>query len=175
MQKFINPPNVIAETGLKNGQVVADLGCGSGFYSIPSAQIVGNSGKVYAVDIQESKLAYTQSTAHQIGYKNVVTITANLEQPLEEIPEGSCDLVIVASILHEIGDRKPLLTNAYKILKTGGKLLAVEWKKGFTVFGPAQDRRISQEDLEQFILGFGFRKHQDLDADDFHYALTFIK
>jgi ubiquinone/menaquinone biosynthesis C-methylase UbiE len=175
MNTFINPANVVALTGLSNGQTVADLGCGGGFYTLPASQLVGNSGTVYAVDIQDSKLAFTQSIAHQLGYKNITTIQGNLEQPLTEVPDGSCDLVIAASIVHEIPHRPPLFANAYRMLKTGGKLLVVEWKKGFTVFGPNQDRRIDQQQLEQEIDAVGFKKDKEIPADQSHYSLLFTK
>jgi len=173
--KFINPADVIALTGLKNGQTVADLGCGGGFYTLPAAKIVGSSGVVYAIDIQESKLAFTQSIAHQLGYTNITTIQANLEQQVAEVADGSCDLVITASILHEIPHREPVFANAYRMLSTGGKLLVVEWKKAFTVFGPEQSKRIAQEDMETEVVKFGFRKLQDVHADNFHYATVFVK
>jgi ubiquinone/menaquinone biosynthesis C-methylase UbiE len=175
MNKFINPANVVALTGLTNGQTVSDLGCGGGFYTLPAAQIVGPSGLVYAVDIQDSKLAFTQSIAHQLGYTNINTIQANLEQQVSDVADGSCDLVITASILHEIPHREPVFANAYRMLKTGGKLLVVEWKKGFTVFGPAQQKRIAKEEMEAEVIKLGFRKTEEIPADHFHYALLFIK
>jgi ubiquinone/menaquinone biosynthesis C-methylase UbiE len=175
MNKFINPANVVALSGLKNGQTVADLGCGGGFYTLPAAQMVGPSGTVHAIDIQDSKLAFTQSIAHQLGYKNINTIQANLEQQVTEVPDGSCDLVITASILHEIPHREPVFANAYRMLATGGKLLVVEWKKAFTVFGPDQSKRIAQEEMEAEVLKHGFRKLEDIHADQFHYAILFIK
>lgn len=175
MNKFINPVDVIAMTGLKNGQTVVDLGCGGGFYTLPAAKIVGSSGLVYAIDIQESKLAFTQSIAHQLGYTNITTIQANLEEQVGDVADSSCDLAITASILHEIPHREPVFTNAYRMLVTGGKLLVVEWKKAFTVFGPEQSKRIAQEDMEAEVLRFGFRKVENIHADNFHYATVFIK
>ena len=65
--KFINPQNVVSQMGLKTGQTVADLGSGSGFFSLAAARMVGNTGKVYAVDVQKSKLMATFSSATQQG------------------------------------------------------------------------------------------------------------
>ncbi len=175
MNKFINPADVVAQTGLVNGQIVADLGCGGGFYTIPAAKIVGTSGLIYAVDIQESKLAFTQSIAHQLGYTNIDTVQANLEQQVNEVPDASCDLVITASILHEIPHREPVFTNAYRALKTDGKLLVVEWIQGFTLFGPPQEKRIAKEAMEAEVIKLGFKKKQDISADTFHYAMVFTK
>jgi ubiquinone/menaquinone biosynthesis C-methylase UbiE len=175
MPKFINPGSVIAQTGLRPGEAAADLGCGAGFYAIPAAKIVGSGGQVFCVDILDSKLAVTQSSARQEGLKNTVVIKADLEKPLDRIAEGSCDLVILASILHEIGSREALVKNAYRVLKTGGKLLVVEWKKEFTPLGPPLEARIAPEDLVSELAANGLRKDKDIPADSFHYAMLFIK
>jgi ubiquinone/menaquinone biosynthesis C-methylase UbiE len=175
MPRFINPSAVLAHTDLKAGDTVADLGCGSGFYTIPAAQAVKESGKVYAVDIQESKLAVTQSTARQLGCHNITVVKADLDKPLLDIPEGSCDIVITASILHEIGSRDGLLKNAYRLLKTGGKVLVVEWKKEIMPLGPAQELRVAPASLEAEFTHAGLRKLKDIPADSFHYAMLFTK
>src|SRR3989338_8247878 len=98
--KFINPSLVVAQTGLMQGETVADLGCGNGFYVLPAAQLVGNTGTVMAVDVVESKLAATVSIANQFGYKNVRIVQADLAKPLLEIPEHSCDVAVIGNILH---------------------------------------------------------------------------
>src|SRR6185436_1814244 len=100
--KFLNPSEVVAQAGIMQGEVVADLGCGNGFYVLPAAQMVGPTGSVIAVDVMETKLAATISIANQFGYKNVRVVQADLSKPLLEIPENSCDMVIVGNIFHEI-------------------------------------------------------------------------
>src|SRR6266850_3762649 len=115
--KFLNPAEVVAQTGLMQGQVVADLGCGNGFYVLPAAQMIGPTGMVWAVDVQTSKLAATVSIANQFGYRNVRVVQANLGKPLLDIPMNSCDLVIVGNILHETDQKDQLIKNIYRILK----------------------------------------------------------
>src|SRR6185436_7508963 len=134
--KFLNPSEVVAQTGIMQGEIVADLGCGNGFYVLPAAQMVGPTGTVYAVDVQTSKLAATISIANQFGYKNVRVVQANLGKPLLDIEPNSCDMVIVSNILHEIEDAHELIKNVYRILKSPGRVLAVEWKRTATPFGP---------------------------------------
>jgi ubiquinone/menaquinone biosynthesis C-methylase UbiE len=157
------------------GQTVADLGCGSGFYVVPAAQMTGPSGTIYAVDVQESKLAATISIAGQFGHKNVRILQTDLTKPLLDIPENSCDLVIIGNILHEIPNREVLLKNSYRIMRTGGRMLVVEWKKTATPFGPALDRRIDQQQLEMLLMKLGLRKAKELEADGYHYAVLFEK
>jgi len=175
MEKFINPATVVAQTGLGRGMTVADLGCGSGFYVVPAAQLVGDQGMVYAVDSEEKKLAATVSIVNQFGYKNVKVIKADLNKPLVEIPEGSMDLVIIGNILHEVKDKRALLKNAYKIIGNDSGIMVVEWKKGLTPIGPPINKRIDQQALEVMLMQTGFQKVKDLEADSYHYALLFRK
>ena len=173
--KFINPQTVVAQMGLKPGQIVADFGSGSGFFALAAAKLVGNTGTVYALDVQQAKLTATQSTASQQGFKNIQIMLADLDKPLLDVLETSCDAVIMASILHEVSDRAMLLKNAYRILKSGGKLLAVEWKPEHTPFGPSLEKRLQPEQLEQEFTKLGLKKEKEIPADMYHYALLFTK
>lgn len=173
--KFINPQNVVAQMGLKQGQTVADFGSGAGYFSIAAAQMVGTNGTVYALDVQQTKLTATASKASQQGFKNLKVVQTDLDQPLKGLADASCDAVILASILHEIKNRDMLLQNAYKVLKTGGLLLAVEWKAQHTIFGPALEKRISESDLDQQLAKIGLQKVKSIPADMFHYAVVFQK
>jgi ubiquinone/menaquinone biosynthesis C-methylase UbiE len=173
--KFLNPAEVVAQTGVMQGQVVADLGCGHGFYVLPAAQMTGPSGTVYAVDLMENKLAATVSIANQFGYKNVRVVQADLAKPLLDIPENSCDLVIVGNILHMISQMDQLIKNIYRILNSPGRVVIVEWKKTAIPFGPPLASRVDQEKLEILLMQAGFRKYKDLQADNYHYAVLFEK
>lgn len=175
MSKFLNPSEVIAQTGLMQGQVVADLGCGSGFYVLPAAQLVGSGGEVMAVDVMEDKLAATISISNQFGYKNVRVVLADLAKPLLDIAPNSCDMVIVGNILHEISNKEQLIKNIYRILKVPGRVAVVEWKKSATPFGPPLERRVDQQKLEVMLMQAGLRKIKDMRADGYHYAVLFEK
>ncbi len=175
MSKFLNPSEVIAQTGLMQGQVVADLGCGNGFYVLPAAQMIGPTGTVYAVDVQENKLAATVSIANQFGYKNVRVLQADLAKPLLDLPPNSCDLVIISNILHEINATEALIKNIYRLLRSPGRVVVIEWKRTATPFGPPLDKRLDQEKLEILLMQAGLRKDKDLHADGYHYAVLFEK
>ena len=173
--KFINPQTVVAQMGLSAGQTVADFGSGSGFFAIAAAKMVGNSGIVYAVDVQQAKLTATFSAASQQGYKNIQIVQADLDQPIKGIADASCDAVIMASVLHEIKSRDMLLKNAHRILKTGGLILCVEWKAEHTIFGPSIDQRLPEQQLEQELAQIGLHKVKSIPADMAHYAVVFQK
>jgi ubiquinone/menaquinone biosynthesis C-methylase UbiE len=173
--KFINPQTVVAQMGLKPGQTVADLGSGSGFFAIAAAKMVGNTGTVYAVDVQQTKLTAASSAASQQGFKNIQLVQADLDQPIQGIADASCDAVILASILHEIKSRDMLLKNMVRILKTGGHVLAVDWKAEHTLFGPPIEKRLPEQELEAELAKIGLHKVKSIPADMAHYALVFQK
>lgn len=173
--KFVQPQNVVAQLSPSQGATVADFGSGAGFFTLAAAKQVGNNGMVYAVDVQQSKLTATQSMAVQQGITNIQTVLADLDRPFDQIPDSSCDYVMMASVLHEVSNRSMLLQNAYKVLKTGGKILTVEWKVEQSPFGPAMEKRIPQNQLESELNKLGLRKTKELMADSYHYALVFEK
>lgn len=175
MSKFLNPSEIVAQMGLMQGQSVADLGCGNGFYVLPAAQMVGGSGTVLALDVVESKLAATVSIANQFGYRNVRVHQADLAKPLLDVPANSVDAVIIGNILHEISDKQQLLKNAYRLLKNPGKILIVEWKKITAPIGPPVDKRLEQQQVETWLMNLGLRKLKELQADNYHYAVLFEK
>lgn len=175
MSQFTNPNNIVASMGLQRGDTVADFGCGSGYYVVPAAQMVGVDGVIYAVDVQASMCAVTQSSAKMHNLKNVRVVQADLTAPLKEIEATSCDAVIIGSVLHQVENAELVLRNAYKLLKTGGKLLVIEWKPELTTFGPPMEKRIPQKDVEKALTSLGLKKDKEINTDSFHYALVFIK
>lgn len=175
MTKFVNPGDIVAQLSLKKGQVVADFGCGAGFYSLAAAQFVADDGMVYAVDVMPDRLAVTQSSAQHAKLKNITVVQADLEQPLLGIESATCDVVVISNILHQVTAKEALLRNAYQVLKTGGQLLVVEWKRGFSPFGPAQDVRVSTDELTGMLQRGGFQFTKNLEADGYHYAVVFGK
>lgn len=173
--KFVNPQKIIGQFGLKSGEKVTDLGCGSGFYTMAAAKIVGTNGRVASVDVQESKLTATKSISLQNNLHNVEVYKADLEKPIKVLPHGEEDAVILASIIHEVKNRKALIQNAYSLLKSGGKLLVVDWKNETSPFGPSMDKRVSAKEIRHELETAGLKHTKDLDADLYHYAMVFEK
>lgn len=116
---------VLERAGLEEGQVVLDFGCGSGNYSIPAAKIVRNTGKVYAVDRDSSKLKELAGRMKREGLGNIETVGTGgeLEFPWED---GSVDSVLLYDIFwyFTIDDRRlpQLLAEVRRLLKPGGLL-----------------------------------------------------
>ena len=123
-----NKPNQIIETiGLKSGQVIADIGSGGGYFTLRFAEIVGEEGKVYAVDTDEKLLEFVNNNAKQKGLNNIITLLAKDKL---ELPKESLDFVFMRNVTHHISNRVSYFKDLKKFLKPYGKVVIIEYKKG---------------------------------------------
>jgi ubiquinone/menaquinone biosynthesis C-methylase UbiE len=152
------------------------LGCGNGFFTLPAAKIVGDSGKVWAVDVLEESLSKIMSLARLSRYKNVRTLHHDLEsgQP-SAIGDLSCDFAIVGKVLPQLRQTQNFIREIYRLLKTEGWILLVEWKKQQSPIGPAYETRIAEEAAVALFTKQGFKLVKSLPADSYHYALLLQK
>lgn len=175
-QSFLNPEEVLHAAGLQRNMQVADLGAGNGFFSLPAAKIVGDRGQVWSVDILDEALGNLASKARLESRNNIRTQQCDLDTPEScDIPELSCDLVIVGKILTQMKNPQNLAQEAYRILKTGGKILVIEWKKESSVLGPPLDQRISHEEVKKLLTAQAFKFAGEIETDPYHYGLIFEK
>lgn len=115
---------IVAKLGLKPGDVVADLGAGSGVFSIPLARAVGPSGKVYAVDVDRELVDYIAGKAKAQSVANVQAVLGRFGDP--SLPAADVDLAFMHDVLHHIEDRPGYLKNAVRYLEPGGRFAFVE-------------------------------------------------
>jgi ubiquinone/menaquinone biosynthesis C-methylase UbiE len=174
--KFFDPKNILYQTKIKHGSVVADLGAGTGFFALDASAIVGENGKVFVVDVLEPALQNVASWARVKHCGNIFTVRKDLEcVPISQIPGGTADLVILSNVLHQIKKRKELFFEAYRLLKTGGHLLALDWNKSKGPIGPAVGERVSEDEIRQLAMKANLRFESEIESDQYHFALSFIK
>lgn len=173
--RFLDPEQILCHAGIERGATVADFGCGNGFYPMAAAKIVGQAGQVYAVDVKNESLEATQSAAKHEGFRNVTTVHHDMEQPGVPIPVNSCDAVVLAGILHLAALQRNIMRECYRVLKGGGKVVVVEWKKESLPFGPNIARRMSPHEVIDLCAKSGFAFVAEMPADYFHYGLVFKK
>ena len=116
---FMPPKKLVEQAGIKPGFHVLDYGCGSGSYSIASAEIVGESGRVYALDIQPLAVKMVKDKVRKKGLKNIDTILSDCATGL---PDESIDFVILYDIYHELSKPESILQELHRVLKPDGKL-----------------------------------------------------
>ena len=116
-EPFKKPAERLRKVGLQEGQTVLDYGCGIGSYVIPASKIVGESGNVYALDIQPMAVDRVKKRAEKNGLSNVQTITSNIDTNL---PDKSVDVVLLYDVLQMIRNRDGLLHEFHRVLKPSG-------------------------------------------------------
>jgi len=122
----LQPPDKVMDAiGIVQGMTVAEIGAGRGSYVVQLAVGVGESGKVYAEDIDSAALQYLEQRCKRWGLKNVETILGDVTDP--KLPEGELDLIFVISSYHHFDDPVALLRKARHALKPEGKLAIGEW------------------------------------------------
>lgn len=120
------PEEVIAAMGLKAGDVVADIGCGTGYFSRRFAKAVGDTGKVYGVEIQPEFLEMLKERCAKEKITNIVPTLGTETDPL--LPAGSCDWIFLADVYHEFQKPKEMLAAMLKALKPDGHICLVEYR-----------------------------------------------
>lgn len=153
---------------------VADVGCGTGFFTIPMAKLVGDQGKVFAIDVQEKMIALLNEKIQKLKIKNIETFVSTEENiPL---PNESVDLALMASVLHEL-DSYVTVREVYRFLKPQGVLAVLEWKKEESPleFGPPIWERLTPDQTREIVEKIGFEVKDVSLIGPYHYLLISVK
>jgi len=111
---FLPRMNILKEVGIKPGSHVLDYGCGPGSYIIPLAELVGKSGKIYALDIHPLAIQMVQNIASKRQLTNVETICSDCKTGL---PDNSVDVVLLYDTFHDLSDPNGVLEELHRVLK----------------------------------------------------------
>jgi len=168
---------LIRQLGICSGAKVADLGCGTtGYFAFQAAQEIGETGIVYAVDILKLILRNIENRAKMLGLNNIKTIWSNLEDyGATEVHDGSVDYAFLISVLFQNKKPETILRESARIMRRGGRLLVVDWKRGRFPFGPPAEMKIAQEKVRELALGAGLKEIKEISAGKFHYGIIFEK
>jgi len=159
-----------------SGMSVADFGSGAGYFTILIGERVGREGRVYALDIMESALDSVRAKAKSAGLENVETIRGNLEVPGSSgLADQSQDIVLMANILFQSDKKVEIGREAKRVLKDGGLLIVIDWKKGAGGFGPPDSLRTDETAMHSLIVGEGLVFERSFGAGQFHFGLIFKK
>ncbi|MFM2330903.1 MAG: hypothetical protein RLZZ26_410, partial [Candidatus Parcubacteria bacterium] len=171
---FSSPQENVLQLGLREGMTVGDFGAGTGHYARAAAGVVGESGKVYAIDIQEDILKHLKLNSHPHHRAIIETIWGNVEQMGgTHLRAETLDAVILANTLFQVDSRKELLVEIKRVLKSGGKLLVVDWAGSYGGMGPAKEMVVTERDAEELFINGGFHKVKSFRAGPHHYGIVF--
>jgi len=173
VEGFLKPEEILKQLDLNSDMVAADFGSGSGGWALPLAQIL-KEGKVYAIDILEEPLSALKSRAAILKIFNIAVVHSDIETKNgSKLKDNHLDLVLITNLLFEAEDKKEVLAEGKRVLKKGGKILVVDWKKDATL-GPKQGR-VSAEEVKEIAEDLNLKLEKELDARNYHYGLVFTK
>ncbi len=175
--QLIGAEKIMDELDIKQGMLVADLGCGTaGHFVFPAAKRVGDSGKVFAADILKSVLETVENRARVDGFINIETVWTNLEiYGATKIANDTLDIAMLINVLFQTKPLENVIREAIRLIKPGGKLLIIDWKISGTPFGPKEIDRIDSEKVKSFILELNLILHKEFDAGPYHFGMIFTK
>lgn len=172
MATFINPSQILRQhIGLKRNMMAADFGCGSGEWAVAAARLL-NHGKVWAIDLLEEPLSAARSRARVAKLENIEFVKGNIEKTIFRLRADSLDLVLMTNLLFQVDNKEAVFGEAKRMLKSGGKILVVDWKKSARI-GPSE--KISPDEIKDVAARAEFDLVGEFDAGSFHYGLVFAK
>jgi SAM-dependent methyltransferase len=120
------PDQLVSQLGLRRGEVVADIGAGTGYISRRLARAVGPTGKVLAVDVQPEMIALLKELGTRQGLTNIVPVLGEVIDP--QLPTASVDLVVLVDVYHEFSYPWEMMQGICRALKPGGRVVFVEYR-----------------------------------------------
>jgi FkbM family methyltransferase len=167
-----DPEKILSSLNISEGMTLADLGCGPGFFTIPMAQKVGEKGRVYAVDSNQSMLDHLQENIVNANINQNSIIMINSDVSSTKIPENSVDVAFFANVLHEVNDKQAFFQELKRICKPMAIVVDIDWKKAQTERGPPVNVRLSEAEAEKVLSENGFPIVKQIDLGPSHYELV---
>jgi len=172
----LEPSRILEEIGINAGETVVDFGCGVGFFVIEAARMVGEKGKVIAVDINREVLDAVKKKSMEGGFKNIYGLKADLELPNSTgLGNQSADLVLIINLLYLVKERQNVINEAYRILRKGGRMAVMDWREKGKYRMIEEKQIISLKEIKKMAEEAGFRYQRTFNAGLSHEVSMFIK
>lgn len=170
-ERVQKPEHVLDVLGVGPGQVVADVGCGSGYFTVRMAKRVGPSGKVYATDVQEEMLASLAKKIRAEKLSNVVPILASEEDA--RLPKAAFDLVLMVDVYHELQKPAAMLAQIRAALKPSGRLALVEYRGEDPKVEIKPDHKMTLDQIKRELGASGFTYAENDESLPEQHIVTF--
>lgn len=171
---FFDPKSVLFDLGLAaNTEVVIDIGCGYGTFTIPAAQYI--KGKVLGIDIEEEMINNCEIKAKQLGIANATFEKRDVFYDCLGVSPASADAIFLFNILH-CEEPLKLLKKSYDSLRNGGKVLVIHWiYDEKTPRGPSMEIRPKPSEIIKWGNQTSLTLVKEVDIKPYHYGLVFVK
>ena len=174
---LLDPAKVLMRIGLKSDDTFLDAGSGDGYMSLGASEIVGNEGKVFAVDAYEEAIVDFKKEIALRKIGNIQAFAADITKKTM-LGAASIDVCLLANILHGFvanNEVEGALTEIGRVLKTGGILAVVEFKKIPDSPGPPLEIKLAPEDVAKVVTPYEFLQDRVTEVGPYHYAVIFVK
>ena len=161
---------VVDALGLKPGQLVVDLGSGSGLFTRALARAVAPDGTAYAVDIDPALLKIVERSAKRSELKNLVTVLAAPDDP--KLPQA-VDVIFICDTFHHLPDKPAYARTLARYLKSGGRVAVIDFKNDWP--GGHDAMRYTPDDLEGWMTAAGFIRDQSFEFPKNSFFITYRK
>jgi len=170
--EYQRPHQVLTALNIKPGEVIADIGAGTGYFTFRLAHFVGDKGRVYAVDVSPDMIRHINRRTRDSKTTNVLSILAENDDPL--LPERSVNRIFVCDVWHHVENQTKYLVALKKILRPGGEVVMIDFHKKELPFGPPLHMKIAREDLVKQMEANGFRLSREHTFLPYQYFLVFM-
>jgi ubiquinone/menaquinone biosynthesis C-methylase UbiE len=166
-------PEVVAALKLQPGQIVADIGAGTGLLEVPLAKAVGPRGKVYAEDIDAGFFPEIKRRAAEGQVTNVETVLGTFTDPA--LPVKNADLALFHDVIHHVENRAAFLKTLAGYVGPKGRIAVVDFEPGKGPHTGQKEMEVSREDLVAWMQDAGLVPVEDVKLFDDKYVLVFAK
>lgn len=168
--EIFHPEAVLNKFGLKEGTAVLDVGTGTGFYLPYLSKLVGEKGRVYAVDIEPKLLDFAKKRAEDLRLRNVEVLKSGEDSiPL---PESSIDFIFMAFVFHELKEPLRYLEEIKRVVKADATLLIVDWTKIDRDKGPPPSEACSEDEVKNYLRRAGIEVERIETFNKYAYGIV---
>jgi ubiquinone/menaquinone biosynthesis C-methylase UbiE len=156
--KIINPAQYLKSLGIQGANIFFDVGANDGYFALEAAQIIKESGLVYALDIDGSALDRLTKKSDELGINNIKTINLKAEN-IDQLKDlvGRVDIVFLGTVLHDFEDPLRVLMNLKHTLSKTGRIINLDWAKEESEIGPPLSIRFSTKDVSRLAKEVGLK------------------
>ncbi len=165
------PEKALDAIGIQPGMVIADVGCGTGYFTRRMAKRTGASGKVYGVDIQPRMIAALRANLEKSGITNVEPVLGEPDDP--KLPTGALDLILMVDVYHEFANPQVMLRKMREALKPAGRMVLLEYRKEDPKVPIRLEHKMTVEEAKAEIEAEGFRLEKVISTLPRQHILVF--
>ncbi len=167
------PSKMREELHVKPGMTICDMGCGNGYHTLPLAEMVGDKGKILAVDVQPEMIEMLRQNIERKGLKNIEPINGLYHDP--KLPPNTCDMILLVDVYHEFSHPVQMLAGMRAALKPDGLLVLVEFRGEDDSVPIKVEHKMSKVQINKEMNANGLTLKREFDGLPWQHLMFFGK